>query len=490
MRSISSNTQKLTVLSAQRKQLSSQADSLAQIRLKRQQLQNLMASYSNSFDALKRELEEAKSEDAKFMPKRLPAYEALKDVFGNGSGNGNGNGGALTAPDDYQLQRLEQQLRKRVGQIKADSASKGEQVSAATASLSSLQSQRRSVEEQLASLKQQLAQAQSSFQEADVEPLFSGSRATLVEEIARADKVYDKANNESMLGSSAKLMYKRFIAIAQDSHKCHLCNREFANAEEEKAFLQSNEAKMQKIVPPEKAEKTKAAVKATKAKLEQLQALLPVFDRADALRTKDIPALSAQMDKLQTDIAAASSRKTALELELKKLREGEEAVVELLKVTGGASRIFADLVASYDGLRKSEAKLAAEAEAAGAGARSLEVVTSEFEALERLNVTLQKECSQIQDQLEALRNRKQALVEEVTKLKEQRMQMQRIEIDQSKLKKDEQENTTFYNTLKQEVTVMVSCNNTAAEERGLGVLSVSNFASSLCLFSVVCAFSR
>lgn len=237
-----------------------------------------------------------------------------------------------------------------------------------------------------------------------------------------------------------------------------LCNREFANKAEEESFLASNEAKMQKIVPPEKAEKSKALVKTTKAKLEQLQALLPVWDRAETLRSKDVPALQSKIESLQVEIASSSTRKSAVEVELKKLRESEESLTELLKVTAGVARIFADVVSSFDGLRKSEIKLAAEAEAAGAGSRSLEVVVAEFEALERLNVTLQKECSSISDQLEQLRNRKQALVEEVTKLKEQRMQMQRIEIDQQKLKKDEQENNAFYSTLKQEVTVLVRTN--------------------------------
>ena len=234
-----------------------------------------------------------------------------------------------------------------------------------------------------------------------------------------------------------------------------LCNREFANKAEEDSFLASNESKMQKIVPPEKAEKSKALVKTTKAKLEQLQALLPVWDRSETLRSTDVPALQSKIESLQVEIASASQRKSGAEVDLKKLRETEESLTELLKVTAGVSRIFADVVASFDGLRKSELKLAAESDAAGSGARSLEVVVSEFEALERLNVTLQKECGSISDQLDQLRTRKQSLVEEVIKLKEQRMQMQRIEIDQQKLKKDEQENNAFYNTLKQEVTALV-----------------------------------
>lgn len=241
---------------------------------------------------------------------------------------------------------------------------------------------------------------------------------------------------------------------------CQLCNRVFANAEEEQSFLQSNNAKMEKIVPADKAERTKAAVKAAKARLEQLQALQSVYDSAHALRSKEIPALEAQLAQLAGEIATATARKSELELEQKKQREAEDAVLEHVKITAAASRVFADVCALYDALRRSEVKLAAEAEAAGSaggagGPRSLEAVSSEFESLERLNVSLQKECSGIQDQLEAARTRKQALVEKVTRLKEQRMDMNRIEIEQQKLKKDEQETNALYAQLKADVNAMV-----------------------------------
>jgi len=240
-----------------------------------------------------------------------------------------------------------------------------------------------------------------------------------------------------------------------------LCNRVFANAEEEASFLSSNNAKMEKIVPADKAERTKAAVKAAKARLEQLQALQSVWDSAHALRSREIPALEAQMAQLGGEIAAATSRKASLELEQKKLREAEEAVLEHVKITAAAWRVFADVCTLYEALRRSETKLAAEAEAAGSaagasgGPRSLEAVSAEFESLERLNVSLQKECTAVQEQLESARGRKQSLVEKVTRLKEQRMEMNRIEIEQQKLKKDEQETNAAYAQLKADVNALV-----------------------------------
>jgi len=325
--------------------------------------------------------------------------------------------------------------------------------------VSSLQSQRRSVEEQLAALQKQLSSLRSAFVAADVEALFGGaSRTPLDEEVARSDKAYEKANNEAMLGSSAKLMYKRFLAIAQESHKCHLCSRDFASAAEEALFIATNTAKMDKIVPAEKAERTKLAVKAAKNKLEQLQALQPQWDRAQQLRGKEIPALEAQLMQLSSEISAAQSRKSSLEQEAKQFREREESVVEVLRVVGGAMRLLADVSTAFEGLQRSEAKLAAEVEAAGgaSGSRSLETVTAEYDAPERANVSLQKACSSLQDDLERLRSRRQDSLDRVTRLKEQRMEMARIEVEQSKLKKDEQENNAYYNNLKQEVAALIS----------------------------------
>lgn len=224
MRAIQSNTQKLGVLSAQRKQLASQADSLAQIKLQRTQLKNLLASYRDSFDGLQRELSESRSAEAAQMPRALPGdADALRAVFGDRAGAGAGSGAAaLSAPEEYQLERLEAALKKRHAQLKNDSKAQAEQVSAAAANVSSLTSQRRAVEGHLAKLQSQLSEQRSSFQSAEVEPLFDSPRDALEAEVLRADRVFDKANNESMLGSSAKLMYKRFITIAQESHKCHV----------------------------------------------------------------------------------------------------------------------------------------------------------------------------------------------------------------------------------------------------------------------------
>jgi chromosome segregation ATPase len=249
-----------------------------------------------------------------------------------------------------------------------------------------------------------------------------------------------------------------------------LCNREFASAAEEAAFMQSNTSKMDKIVPADKAERAKAAVKAAKSKLEQLQALQPLWDQAHQLRTKDLPALEAQLAQLGSEISAAQGRRAALDLEAKKLREREDATVELLKVVGGALRLGADVCAAFEGLQRSQAKLAAEVEAAGGDAsggsgRSLETVTAEYDALERTNVALQKACSSLQDDVERLRRQRQELVERVTKLKEQRGEMARIEVEQSKLKKDEQENIAFYNSLKQEVAVLVRAEEQANRQR-------------------------
>jgi predicted nucleic acid-binding Zn-ribbon protein len=227
-RQIQSNTQKLGLLSAQRRQLASQAGSLAEIKLKRVALANLVAQYRSSFEGLQRELEDAaagqQQQDIKrALPRNLPAEaERLSEIFGAG-GAAAASAGTAVLPASYSLEPLEQLLKKQLAQLRADSKAKLDEVSSAGNHVSALSSQRRGVEEQVVALQKQLSSLRASFVAADVKALFGGaSRAPLDEEVIRSDKVYEKANNEAMLGSSAKLMYKRFLAIAQESHKCHV----------------------------------------------------------------------------------------------------------------------------------------------------------------------------------------------------------------------------------------------------------------------------
>jgi hypothetical protein len=93
---------------------------------------------------------------------------------------------------------------------------------AATAHVSSLQSQRKGLEDQMHTYKKQLVTFRGEFIAADCESLFNGTPTQLDEEINKANKLFEKAANEQMLGSSAKLMYKRFLNIARDSHKCYV----------------------------------------------------------------------------------------------------------------------------------------------------------------------------------------------------------------------------------------------------------------------------
>lgn len=88
--------------------------------------------------------------------------------------------------------------------------------------MASLQSQRRGVEEQVSSLQKQLSSLRAEFVTAEVESLFSGPQSALEDEIARANKAFEKVSNEQMLGTSAKLLYKKFLGIAREHHKCQV----------------------------------------------------------------------------------------------------------------------------------------------------------------------------------------------------------------------------------------------------------------------------
>ena len=126
MRTMQSNTQKLSILSSQRKQLASQAESLAQIKLKRTQLQNLLTMYGDNFESLKRQLTETNHLDSATFPRPLPASDRLKEVFGDS------NDHAPTSSAEYRMERLEQQLKKKLMNIKNEIASKGEQLVSST----------------------------------------------------------------------------------------------------------------------------------------------------------------------------------------------------------------------------------------------------------------------------------------------------------------------------------------------------------------------
>jgi len=453
MRGIQSNTQKLGLLSTQRKQLAAQADTLAQIKLKRQQLASLHGHYTSGLDSLRRELNDNELIDMSVFPRPLPPVDKLSDAFGDSSAGESTS--PSSAPSDMRLDRLEQALKKKHMDVKADIQSKTEEASSASSAVSSLLSQRKSIEEQLSRLSQHVETIRQQFIAADAESLFNVPVASLEEEIVKCDKLYERFNRENMLGSSAKVMYKKFLDIAQEQHKCSLCNRGL-NSAEEAAFIASISNKLDRIMPVEKAEQRKESVRQAKAKLEQMQALLPLHEQAHNMLSKEKPQLEEKLSQLQAEMSAAMTRKSSIDGELKELKDTEESVFDALKAAGSVSRLFNDLVSLYHGLRREEKKLAAEAAAAaaanGGGApRSLEIVQNEYEALERLNVTLQRECTALQDKLEKARSDKQQLIDQVTKLKEQVMEMNRIQMEIDRIKKDEQENQQYYSTVKIDV---------------------------------------
>ena len=450
-RTIQSNTQKLSILSAQRKQLASQAETLAQIKLKRSQLQNLLGNYSAGLETLRKELDELRLHDASVFPRALPSFDRLKDVFGAD--------GSATA--EYQWEKLDASLKRKMVELKASTQQKSDQVTSSAAHASSLQSQLRNLDAQIQTAKKQLSANRAEFVSADLEALFSGTHAELEEEIAKANKLLEKATNEQMLGSSAKLMYRRFVGIARESHKCYLCNRDFASKAEEENFIATNTDKMEKLHTAEKAERAKAATKAAKARLEQVQALMPIYIASQQLQSTDIPKLESQLLQIQSDIAVAAASKSTVEAELKELKEREETYVDLLRNSGSISRLFSELQTMHSSLRSSEQKLEADAraasEAAGGGkAANLELVTNEYEAIEKLNVTLQRECNALQEKLESARSEKQKLIERVNRLKDESMQLAKIGDDKERLKQQETENLKAYNDLKGETQALVS----------------------------------
>jgi chromosome segregation ATPase len=409
---------------------------------------------------LKRDVDESKQIDSSSMPRPLPAFERLKDAFGE-------NASSTATAEPYQLERLESALKHKLAAVKAEVKQKSDALTASAASVSSIQSQRKSIEEQIVGLERKLNSYRDQFAAADAARLFHAPASSLAEELSKLDKSYEQASQSAMLSSSTKFLFKKYITMASESHCCGMCARAFATDEEEKAFVAKLSNKVEKISAPEVQEKKKQQVKTIKAKIEQMQALQTALDAAQQIQAKERPALQERLTQLESELAAASRQKAAVESDLKDLRDQEDSVQDLLKNAGTVARLFLELHQMFHGLRKEETKLAAEAAAAagaeGNGGRSLEVVVSEYEALERLNVTLQRDCNSLQEKLESGREQKQKLVDQVNKAREQIMEMNRIQLEKDRLKKEETENNTTYATIKAEVskvvrTNMASCN--------------------------------
>lgn len=218
---------------------------------------------------------------------------------------------------------------------------------------------------------------------------------------------------------------------------------------------------MDRLVSAEKADRNKAATKATKTRLEQMQALMPIYHAAQQLQTKDRPQLESQLAQLATDITVAAAHKSSLEVEWKEVRDREESGLELIKNAGSVARLFGELQHLYSGLRASERRLQEEASAAAASsgtssAQNLEEVANEYESIEKLNVQLQRECNALQEKLESSRTEKQRLVDRVNRLRDESNQLTRIGDDKERLKKDEAENNAVYAGLKADVNKVVS----------------------------------
>lgn len=212
---------------------------------------------------------------------------------------------------------------------------------------------------------------------------------------------------------------------------------------------------MDRLVTADKSERNKAATKAAKLHLEQMQALMPIFTAAQQIRQQEIPRLESQILQLESDIAVANSRKSTVELELKDSKEREDQLGESLRTTGTVSRLGVDLQHMFHGLRVSEKKLSAESVDV-AGGRNLEVVTNEYEAIEKLNVTLQHESNILQEKLESMRSEKQKLIEKVNQLRENAASLTRSADDKERLRKEEADNIATYTQLKQEYAALVS----------------------------------
>ena len=103
----------------------------------------------------------------------------------------------------------------------------------------------------------------------------------------------EKTQNEKLLSQSATVIYKKFIATAEEKHICpvidsvhrldhslylhQLCARKFNSAEETANFVETNRNKVNRVIEGKETENVRNLIKEQKAQLETVGHLCILF---------------------------------------------------------------------------------------------------------------------------------------------------------------------------------------------------------------------
>uniref|UniRef100_A0A182WVH5 DNA repair protein RAD50 n=1 Tax=Anopheles quadriannulatus TaxID=34691 RepID=A0A182WVH5_ANOQN len=257
------------------------------------------------------------------------------------------------------LQNLYDELQKEVKTV-------NEKVRRTQATVTEMETTRKSQKQQLDRLERELADAE--------EKIYSACRGNAYEEVlAKLNEKIQKNNMEHGEARSAVVLYQKFIANIENDRCCPVCEK---GLESEDAHEVSGKLGDEIRRLPEKIETLERTLKKDRADYDKLLALKPISERLEKQR-KELPQLKQQLQDTEKRLSTASD-----ELEEHQLAVSEPtANMQLINAIVGDMSVLDKLGSELERMKRGVEELRAQLGPNMAEGVTIESLKSEREAL-------------------------------------------------------------------------------------------------------------
>merc|ERR1712228_737671 len=250
-----SNSDKMKILSQERKALESQSAATAKLTFKREQYQKANANYKDSMNKIKTKIVSVLND--------MPSMDRLEN--------------------DFCVKQNALKSEFEIAQKKYNQMQTQQTVSASK--LSSIQREKEKMQRNLSNDIIKLSEKKLSMDD-DIDAL-----------IERARDNASAKQSDLALSKCGRTLYSKFNKIAAKKNLCPVCTRHFQKKSELKSFLDVNTKRIKQVAESGAIEKHKRAANKAQEKLDALQDMLPIYQNAMKQR-EELQNLEEEFKKL------------------------------------------------------------------------------------------------------------------------------------------------------------------------------------------------